>query len=65
MEDNVEFATSVFSFIENTYGKDLLTSVKNKQHREVVERILNDSSNRGYTNDKTGNKIVAMLRLNP
>lgn len=60
-----EFVNGVFSFIENTYGGDLLNIVRDKGNRDVVDRILADSLTRGYTDEKTGNKIIAMLRINP
>lgn len=60
-----EFIDGVFSFIENTYGGDLLNTVRDKGNRDVVDRILTDSLARGYTDEKTGNKIIAMLRINP
>ena len=65
MESFGSFYASVFSFIENTYGGDLLTKVKSKTNAGVVDRIMLDSHKRGYADDRTGNKIIAMLRLNP
>jgi hypothetical protein len=65
MESFGSFYASVFSFIENTYGGDLLAKVKSKTNAGVVDRIMADSHKRGYADDRTGNKIIAMLRLNP
>ena len=65
MESFGSFYASVFSFIENTYGGDLLAKVKRKTNAGVVDRIMADSHKRGYADDRTGNKIIAMLRLNP
>ena len=62
---NDDFTKSVFSFIENTYGSDMLTAVNTRTNKIVVDRVLKDSAKRGYTDEKTGNKIIAMLRLNP
>lgn len=60
-----DFASQVFSFIENTYGGDLLEKVKAKNNQVVVDRIMTSSMNDNYTDEHTGNKIIAMLRLNP
>ena len=65
MESFGSFYANVFSFIENTYGGDLVAKVKSKDNSSVVDRIMVDSHKRGYSDDRTGNKIVAMLRLNP
>lgn len=60
-----DFAGRVFSFIENTYGSDLLEKVKSTSNQSVVDRIITSSMNNDYTDERTGNKIIAMLRLNP
>jgi hypothetical protein len=65
MESFGSFYANVFSFIENTYGGDLLQKVKQKSNASVVDKIMVDSHKRGYADDRTGNKIIAMLRLNP
>jgi len=65
MEDIANFTSSVFGFIEQTYGKGCLRSVKAKKNKRVVDRILEDSNIKEYNEIRTGNKLVAMLRLNP
>ena len=59
------FTSEVFAFIEQTYGKAVIRKVKQKNNNDVVDRILSDSLAKEYSFDKTGNKIIAMLRLNP
>lgn len=59
------FTSEVFAFIEKTYGKTVIKKVKQKKNNDIVDRILNDSLSKDYTFDRTGNKIIAMLRLNP
>jgi len=61
----VDFNSSVFAFIETTYGKSVTRKVKHKNNNEIVDRILEDSRNKDYSVEKTGNKIIAMLRVNP
>jgi len=65
MSTVVDFDSSVFAFIENIYGKVIAKKVKQKQNNGVVDRILEDSRSKDYSVEKTGNKIVAMLRVNP
>jgi len=65
MSTVVDFDSSVFAFIENTYGKVIAKKVKQKQNNGVVDRILEDSRSKDYSVEKTGNKIIAMLRVNP
>ena len=60
-----DFTSQVFTFIENTYGGDLLKRVKASSNDSVVNRIMTSSMKNDYTIDRTGNKIIAMLRLNP
>lgn len=61
----VDFNSSVFAFIEETYGKSIARKVKQKNNNEIVDRILEDSRGKDYSIEKTGNKIIAMLRVNP
>lgn len=65
MSKVVDFTSEVFAFIETTYGKGCLRSVKAKKNQETVDKILEDSKSKEYSTDRTANKIVAMLRLNP
>ena len=63
--ETANFTSEVFAFIENTYSKNILRKVKNKDNTNTVDRILSDSLSKEYAVAKTGNKIIAMLRLNP
>jgi len=63
--ETANFTSEVFAFIENTYSKNILRKVKNKDNTNTVDRILSDSLSKEYAVEKTGNKIIAMLRLNP
>ena len=65
METVIDFTSQVFAFIENTYGKGVVKKVKLKKHDDVVDRILADSQNNSYSIEKTGNKLIAMLKVNP
>lgn len=65
METVVDFTSQVFAFIENTYGKGVIKKVKLKKNNAVVDKILSDSLSKEYDIERTGNKLVAMLRLNP
>tara|TARA_B100001778_G_scaffold226369_1_gene187964 strand:- start:815 stop:1009 length:195 start_codon:yes stop_codon:yes gene_type:complete len=63
--ETASFTSEVFAFIENTYNKNLLRKVKNKDNTNTVDKILSDSLSKEYSVEKTANKIIAMLRLNP
>jgi hypothetical protein len=63
--ETANFTSEVFAFIENTYNKNVLRKVKNKDNNTVVDNILADSLTKEYSVEKTANKIIAMLRLNP
>jgi len=65
MQTVVDFTSQVFAFIENTYGKGVIKKVKLKKNNDIVDRILSDSLSKEYDSERTGNKLVAMLRLNP
>ena len=65
METIVDFSSQVFAFIENTYGKSIIKKVKLKKNKDVVDRILSDSQAKEYTVDRTGHKLMAMLRIIP
>lgn len=65
MTSVIDFNSSVFAFIEETYGKTISRKVKNKNNNEIVDRILEDSRSKNYSIEKTGNKLIAMLRVNP
>ena len=63
--ETANFTSDVFAFIENTYNTHVLRKVKNKENNTVVDNILADSLTKEYGVEKTANKIIAMLRLNP
>ncbi len=65
MSDTVNFNDSVFNFIQKEYDAKTLKKVQGKKYNETVTRILGDSLSKSYSVEKTGNKILAMLRLNP
>ena len=65
MTTMVDFDSSVFAFIEKTYGKVITKKAKAKNNADIVDRILADSKNKSYSIEKTGNKLIAMLRINP
>ena len=63
--ETANFISEVFAYIENTYNKGLLRKVKYKKHSDIVDRLISSSLKNDYTVDRTANKIIAMLRLNP
>jgi hypothetical protein len=65
MTTTANFTSEVFAYIEQNYNKSLLRKVKHKQNNEIVDKVLADSLTKQYEVDKTANKIIAMLRLNP
>ena len=65
METVADFTSEVFAFIENTYGKAVVKKVKLKKNNDIVNRILSDSATKLYSVEKTGNKLMAMLRITP
>jgi hypothetical protein len=65
MQTVVDFTSQVFAFIENTYGKGIIKKVKLKKNNDIVDRILSDSLSKEYDIERTGNKLIAMLRINP
>ena len=65
MTTTANFTSEVFAYIEQNYNKSLLRKVKQKQHNEIVDKVLADSLTKQYEVARTANKIIAMLRLNP
>lgn len=63
--DTATFNKDVFGFIKKTYKQSVLTKVQQKQNSTTVDKLLADSLVKGYSVEKTANKIIAMLRLNP
>lgn len=59
------FAKKIYSYIGSEYGKKVLKNVQSAEHKSVVEKILTSSEKQEDTIQHAGNKIIAMLRLNP
>lgn len=59
------FNNDVLNFVEKKYGQKTVKKINLKKNSVVVNRILTDSQNKSYSAEKTGNKIIAMLRINP
>ena len=65
MTDTIDFNTEVLAFVEKTYGQKIAKKIVLKKNSEIVDRIMLDSKNKSYSVEKTGNKLIAMLRINP
>jgi hypothetical protein len=65
MVDTIDFNNEVLAFVEKTYGQKISKKISLKKNSKVVDRILADSRNKSYSIEKTGNKLIAMLRINP
>ena len=63
--ETANFTSEVFAFIEKTCGKSVIKKVKQKNNNDIVDKILADSLSKEDAFDRTANKIIAMLRLNP
>ena len=59
------FNKSVFNYISTEYGNSTLKKVQTSKNKDKVKHLLEDSRSRDYDADRTANKIIAMLRLNP
>jgi|TARA_R100000005_G_C4960131_1_gene177153 hypothetical protein len=59
------FNKSVFNYISTEYGNSTLKKVQTSKNKDKVKHLLEDSRKRDYDTDRTANKIIAMLRLNP
>ena len=59
------FNKKVFNYISTEYGNSTLKKVQTSKNKDKVKYILEDSRSRDYDTNKTANKIIAMLRLNP
>ena len=49
----------------DVYGNSTLKKVQTSKNKDKVKHLLEDSRKRDYDTDRTANKIIAMLRLNP
>ena len=59
------FNKNVFNYISTEYGNSTLKKVQTSKNKDKVKQLLEDSRKRDYATDRTANKIIAMLRLNP
>lgn len=59
------FNKDVFNYISSEYGNSTLKKVQTAKNKDRVKHLLEDSRTRSYEADRTANKIIAMLRLNP
>ena len=60
-----DFMCKIFDFIYVNYGDSTVNSIKERKNKKTVDNIIANSTSQGYSVEKTANKIVAMLRLNP
>lgn len=65
MEEVNTFNKDVFNYISEKYGNNILKKVQKADSKTVVKSILNNSREHDYAVDRTANKILAMLKLNP
>tara|TARA_E500000318_G_C3398654_1_gene148918 strand:+ start:65 stop:265 length:201 start_codon:yes stop_codon:yes gene_type:complete len=59
------FNKNVFNYISSEYGNNTLKKVQTAKNKDRVKHLLEDSRSKSYEADRTANKIIAMLRLNP
>ena len=65
MEEVNTFNKDVFDYISEKYGNNILKKVQKADSKTVVKSILNNSREHDYAVDRTANKVLAMLKLNP
>ena len=66
MSKTVEsFNKKVFDYISTEYGNSTLKKVQTTKNKDTVKHLLEDSRTKTYEVNRTANKIIAMLRLNP
>ena len=66
MSKTVEsFNKNVFDYISTEYGNSTLKKVQTTKNKDTVKHLLEDSRTKTYEVNRTANKIIAMLRLNP
>jgi hypothetical protein len=66
MSKTVEsFNKNVFDYISTEYGNSTLKKVQTAKNKDRVKYLLEDSRTKSYEVNRTANKIIAMLRLNP
>ena len=59
------FNKNVFDYISTEYGNSTLKKVQTAKNKDRVKYLLEDSRTKSYEVNRTANKIIAMLRLNP
>jgi|APGre2960657404_1045060.scaffolds.fasta_scaffold04872_2 hypothetical protein len=59
------FGNQVFDFVYKQYGKQMVENIKLDRNKNTVNKLIESSSRKNDTIEHTGNKIIAMLRLNP
>ena len=59
------FNKNVFDYISTEYGNSTLKKVQTAKNKDIVKHLLEDSRTKTYEVNRTANKIIAMLRLNP
>jgi hypothetical protein len=59
------FGNQVFDFVYKQYGKQMVENIKLDRNKNTVNRLIESSSKRNDSIEHAGNKIIAMLRLNP
>lgn len=59
------FVDSVFDYIRNEYGKNILKIVQSDKNQSVVSRVLRSAENQNDNIEHAANKLIAMLRINP
>ncbi len=55
----------IFNYIKKEYGKNVLAKVQSDEHKTVVSKLLKSAESQGDNIEHAGNKIIAMLRMNP
>jgi hypothetical protein len=59
------FSDKVYDYIRNQYGKNTLKFVQADNHKTTVSKFLDTAEKNNHDIDRTANKIIAMLRVNP
>jgi hypothetical protein len=59
------FGNQVFDFVYKQYGKQMVENIKLDRNKNTVNKLIESSSRKNDSIEHAGNKIIAMLRLNP
>jgi predicted ArsR family transcriptional regulator len=65
MINTVDFMSDVLAFVQKTYGSNIFNQIAAKQHKALVNKLSEEGLKLNYPVEKTANKIIAMLRVNP